>query len=166
MIKSNSNSGQILILDNDVMVNLFVLLYDADKTTLNQVISNLGINYTRIWIPSTVKDEFLLKTNDKQRTKRLRKIHSYYPYISICPIKVSKNEIITMIGNIEKDAGEADAILQAAKAKTTQKIFFEDIVFFTNDNGGQKRAKEMGIKVLKYKEFRSNLLETGIVIPL
>lgn len=163
---AKSNYGLILLLDNDVMVYLFRDLYDIDKNILNKVVSFLALTYSRIWIPQVVREEFLLKNKNKQRSKRLDKILDNFAFISPCPIPVSQTEIITLIGNTEENAGEADAILQAQKAKTFQNLFFNDIVFLSNDKGGQRLAKDFDISVLKYKDLKIQLNEAGIIIPI
>ena len=163
---AKSNYGLILLLDNDVMVYLFRDLYDVDKNALNKVISFLALTYSRIWIPQVVREEFLLKSKNKQRAKRLDKILDNYSLISRCPVPVSRTEIITLIGNTEENAGEADAILQAQKAKTFQHLFFNDIVFLSNDKGGHKLAEDFDVTVLKYQDLKNKLNEAGIIIPI
>ena len=163
---AKSNYGLILLLDNDVMVYLFRDLYDVDKNALNKVISFLALTYSRIWIPQVVREEFLLKSKNKQRAKRLDKILDNYSFISRCPVPVSRTEIITLIGNTEENAGEADAILQAQKAKTFQHLFFNDIVFLSNDKGGHKLAEDFDVTVLKYQDLKNKLNEAGIIIPI
>ena len=125
---AKSNYGLILLLDNDVMVYLFRDLYDADKNILNKVVSFLALTYSRIWIPQVVREEFLLKSKNKKRSKRLDKILNNFTFISPCPIRISQTEIITLIGNTEENAGEADAILQAQKPKHFR-IYFLMILY-------------------------------------
>jgi hypothetical protein len=160
-----NNAGLILLIDNDIMVYLFKYLYDIDKHIFQKVISFLGISYSRIWIPKTVKKEFLIKQNDKQRKKRLSRILKNYPHIHTCPIKVSKKEITRLIGNQEENAGEADAILQGCKAKSHDQQFFKEIHFLTNDKGAMKLAQQMNIQFIDYQHIKSQLKEVGIIIP-
>ncbi|GAB4340878.1 MAG: hypothetical protein OHK0038_20420 [Flammeovirgaceae bacterium] len=160
-----NNAGLILLIDNDVMVFLFKYLYDIDKNIFNKVITFLGIRYPRIWIPKTVKKEFYIHQNDKQRTKRLNKILKTYPFIKTCPIKVSEKEITILIGNQQENKGEADAILQARKAQNNIDLFFQEIYFLTNDKGAIRLANQMGVEYIDYEDFRNKLKEIGIIIP-
>jgi hypothetical protein len=137
---AKSNFGQILLLDNDVMVYMFKLQFAVDRIAIDRALTYLALQYSRIWIPRTVKKEFLLWADNKQRAKRLDKILSNYPFITECPVHISKTEIVSLIGNSEDNIGEADAILQALKAKTIQNIFFRDICILSNDKGAHKTA--------------------------
>lgn len=162
MIKNNSSN--ILLLDNDVLVYLFDLLYESQKQAVDKTLTFLALQYSRIWIPQTVKREFLRGQNDKKRQKRFDKILKNHTYITNCPIPISKTEIVALIGLEDENAGEADAILQAQKAKSLQTIFFNDIVLLSNDKGAQQRAKNVGINILKYKDLKAQLAETGITL--
>ena len=134
--KKNKGFGQILLVDTNVLVYLFDNIYVSDKIVFDKVISFLLITYTRIWIPATVISEFLLKKNqDKKRGKQLKKFMKCYPQIAQCPIKVNLNEITLLLGlETDEDAGEADAILQANKAKSADNMFFQDICFLRSES--------------------------------
>ncbi|WP_421890520.1 hypothetical protein [Marinoscillum sp.] len=85
--------------------------------------------------------------------------------IRLCPIKVSKNEIVTLIGNAEEDAGEADAILQMNKGQLSNEHQLSRMTFFTQDKGAIKLAENHGHEVLSYNDFRNRLYESGIILP-
>ncbi len=159
-----NKSGNILLLDNDVMVNLFDLHYAVDKDAIQVTVSHLTQLYPRIWVPQTVKNEFLRSTGDKKREKRLKKVLRDFPSITDCPIPVGRTEITTLIGFTNEDAGEADAIIQAQKAKSTQHHFFKDIVFLTNDKGAQRLAKQLSVSVLRYQELVMRMREVGVLL--
>jgi predicted nucleic acid-binding protein len=159
---AKSSYGEVLLLDNDVMVYLFDLLYPVNPWAVDKILSFLALTYSRMWIPKTVKKEFLFQNKDKKRIKRLKQILKNYPYISNCPVPISKTEIIALIGSETENNGEADAILQAQKAKTTQHLFFKDITFLSNDKGAHRLAVQMGVNILKYEDLKTTLREIGV----
>ena len=156
---------KVLLIDNDVLIRLFVLDYPANKKAISKVISNLQLEYSSIWIPKEVKEEFLCKRNDLGRKKRINKIMERFPFIIDCPIQVSKNELRLINGNNDEDNGEADAILQFRKASSSNKFAFTEMHFLTNDNGAIERATNFGITVLTYQTLRETHLERGITLP-
>jgi hypothetical protein len=163
MIKSRS--GKILLIDNDVLVYLLDNLYTADQFSFNKVIQYLTLTYGRIWISGYVKDEFLNNGNYKRRSRIIRKVFDDYTNFSDCPIKVGLNEIRLMIGMKDEDMGEADSLVQIQKAKSSIYIFFEDIVFLSNDRRALNRANKLLINTLSYSDLKSRIQETGIVLP-
>ena len=78
---------EILVIDNDVMVSLFHSLYRSNKVSFSEVMRILGIKYSRIWIPQTVRQEFLLKRNDRRRKKLLSKIKTRLSIFNRLPNK-------------------------------------------------------------------------------
>jgi hypothetical protein len=163
MIKSKS--GKILFIDNDVLVYIFDNLYTADQFAFNKVVQYLKLSFGRIWISAAVKDEFLFKGNDKRRSKILNKVFENHANFSDCPIKVGLNEMRLLIGMKEEDNGEADAIIQIQKAKSTTSYFFEDIVFLSNDQGALVLANQLFITTWKYSDLKITIQETGIALP-
>jgi hypothetical protein len=163
---AKSRYGNILVIDNDVLVYLHDYVYQANPGLFDLVFGKIIITYGRIWLPETVeKDEFLAGNYASKRSKWLRKLKNDFSFITRCPIKVGKNEILEMIGNSEENKGEADGIRQCAKAMTSSNHKFDRITFFTNDKGAFKMAKGFNVEVLKYKDFRNELLMQNIVIP-
>ncbi|HMI65821.1 MAG TPA: hypothetical protein VK517_07300 [Cyclobacteriaceae bacterium] len=65
----------------------------------------------------------------------------------------------------DENLGEADAVLQSQKAKAMEKLFFEDIVFLSNDGGALKLARKRLITTLAYANLKSRIQETGISLP-
>lgn len=155
----------VLFIDNDCLVNIFDDLYHADKRILKQVISILAVSYDQIWIPKTIEWEFYLKVGDKKRKKILSWVLENYQFIRRCPIKVSKNEIRELIGITQEDSGEVDAIIQINKTKLLDHYHINKTIFFSQDKGAMKRAKNHDIEVLSYKAFGYKLREIGIILP-
>lgn len=156
---------EILVIDNDVMVSLFHSLYRSNKVSFSEVMRILGIKYSRIWIPQTVRQEFLLKRNDRRRKKLLSKIKQDYQFLTDCPIKVGINEIYSLVGNKEENNGEADAILQSMKAKSSSDYKFKDIYFLSNDKAAIQNAKNNNLSTIWYKDFKLQIREIGVIIP-
>ena len=147
------------------MVRLFSVFYTENKDELHRVMSYLQVQYSAIWIPGEIKDEFFCKRNDRGRKRRLKKIQKKYPFIVDCPIKVTQREMQLINGINEENNGEADAIMQCNKAKSQANMAFREISFLTNDNGAANRAEDFHIEVLRYQNLRNTFLETGIVLP-
>ena len=157
-----NKEGKILIVDNDVMVYIFHDLFTSNRDFAMRVIQYLSLKYSRMWIPKEIRNEFLLKRKDKRRLKIMDKICEAYPIISACPIKVAKHEIKIFVGIGDDNRGEADAILQSIKAKTKDNLFFEDIVFLSNDRNALLLARRNSVATLPYGTLRVNLREVGI----
>ena len=159
---------KILLIDNDVMVYLFVYLYDADKKQFKSVMNFLQLEYRQIWIPKVVKSEFLCKKRrNRKRSRRLEKVKKEYHFIDDCPIKVGKKDIILINGTKEQDAGEADAVWQGHRAKSGAFVNypFSDIEFLSNDSGAIELAEQYGVVPYTYKQLREKFLEAGITLP-
>lgn len=161
----NRFSGSVLFIDNVCLVYLLDDLYYANKDYLLNTISILALEYDQIWIPTTVKKEFLLRRNDRKRQKLLNWIMDRFSAIQMCPINVSRNEIVTLIGNKEENAGEADAILQMKKSQMSVNHELSRMTFFSQDKGAIQLAQDHGYEVLDYNEFKVRLYESGIVLP-
>jgi hypothetical protein len=161
-----SRYRSILLIDNDVLVNLSLLIEAGRKDSFMKVISFLAITYTAIWIPATVRYEFLIKRRDKKRNRVLKWIMKEFSIVTLCPIKVSKKEIEILVGSNDENVGEADAIIQCQKAKSSDSFAFSDIVFFSNDKKALTRAEGFDISLLRYSTFRERMLEAGIEIPI
>ncbi len=158
-------SGSVLFIDNTCLVYLFDELFNANRNHLYEVVSILNAEFDQIWIPSTIQQEFLLKRNDKKRKKLLGWAMKEFDALNTCPINVSKSEIISMIGNTEENAGEADAVLQMNKGRISDSHIIRRMTFFTQDRGAINMMSEHEHEVLDYNDFRSRLLESGIVLP-
>ncbi len=162
MIKSFHRN--ILVLDNDFLVYVLKNNYDIDKGIVDKIFQQIALNYSTIWIPSIVMEEFMLKCNDKNRQKRIDELFEKYHFITECPISVGTNEILGLIGTKEENSGEADAILQIQKASSCIDISFEKIVFLTNDKGAMNLAELMNIEIWKYEDLKNIFKEIGISI--
>lgn len=160
-----TGNESILLIDNDVMVSLFDIVYVANKTEFRKTLSHLATRYHLIWIPKTVYKEFLRKRRDKKRSKRLRTIFKKHPFISFCPIVVGKHEIILLNGDSEENVGEVDAILQSRKVGMTAYFQYHQASFLTNDRGAARRAIAMDVKVFHYEILRKEMIEQGIQLP-
>ncbi len=158
-------SGSVLFIDNNCLVYLFEELYYANQNHLDQALSVLISEYDQIWIPATVENEFLLKRKDKKRAKLLKRAMDSFSALQICPIKVSKSEIVALIGNVEEDAGEADAVLQMNKGNISESHIINRMVFFTQDKKAIEMARQHGHECLFYNQFRESMIESGIILP-
>jgi hypothetical protein len=163
MVKSRS--GKILVIDNDVLVYIFDNLYTSDQFSFGKVIQFLSLTYGRIWIPGEVRHEFLHKRNDKRRLRIISRVYRDHSVVCDCPITVGLNEKKLVTGMKDENLGEADAVLQSQKAKAMEKLFFEDIVFLSNDGGALKLARKRLITTLAYANLKSRIQETGISLP-
>lgn len=65
----------------------------------------------------------------------------------------------------EENRGEADAVLQSQKAKQKSNLFFEDIVFLSNDEEALLMARSRSLSTLTYSDFKLSLREAGIALP-
>ena len=154
-----------------VLVSLFENLYSVNKIHFDKIINNLILEFTRVWIPQTVKKEFIDNIHikeKKKREKRFKRIQSQFPQIVICPIKVSNKEMEVLVASKTDNLGEADAILQIQKAKNnlTQDFYtFSDIVFLTSDKAAIRLANNLGIITRNFNEFKKQQREIGISIP-
>lgn len=155
----------ILLIDNDVMVSLFDIVYQANKIGFRQTISYLATLFHLIWVPRTVYKEFLRKRRDRKRSKRLKAIFSRYQFIGFCPIPVGKNEIVLITGGSSENAGETDAVLQGRKAPQIEQFQYKRVVFLTNDRGAMGFARQMGVAVFQYRNLQQQMLELGVELP-
>lgn len=162
----------IVIIDNDVLVEIFDIIYHADKDKFKMVLNHLFLRFEQMWIPRTVKIEFCAYGQHKKRERRLQKMLSKYgEWLQICPIVVSKNERELYV-NVEKvDEGEADAISQIMKLekyKDVGKIRLykgKKFIFLTNDSTASRYASEnLGIEVLPFQDLKNELREMGVEI--
>jgi rRNA-processing protein FCF1 len=151
----------IAVFDNDVLVYIFDTVYYSDKRKVRKVMEYLALRYFRIWIPRTVKREFL-------RLKKRKKI--YYRYlkrynnlIEECPITISTNDIYLLL-TPEIHEGEADGILQTQKAPMHRSYSTHQFIFVSNDKKAINTARRMGIEVLRFTEIQNQLREGGIIV--
>jgi hypothetical protein len=160
------NRGRIIIVDNDVLAYIFEEIYDIDKNLFNKVISFLVLGNAAIWIPQTVKSEFLNSPKYKRRRKRrLEKILEMYVNFKDCPITVSSNEI-NSISPYENDKGEADGIMQGQKALLSEKFGIFDYHFLSNDRKALTKAESMNLVPYPYQNLKERFREVGIILPL
>jgi hypothetical protein len=154
---------KILLLDTNVLIYIIEKLYDADKTVFIKVFGLLLSEYKQLWIPGTVRKEFLAGGKRyKKLYRRLRKLSGQYPILA-CPIKIPQKEIEGLLKDI--DPGEADALLQARKAPLKLEYNHYQIIFMTNDKAAQLSSPQMDVACLSYQDFKSHLKEAGIAIP-
>lgn len=158
-------SGSVLFFDNTCLVYLFDDLYYSNRQHLHQVMAILSSEFDAMWIPHSVKEEFLLKRNDKKRKKLLKWALQNFTAISVCPIPVSKPEIVSLIGNTEENSGEADALLQMNKGRVSEVYNLKKLTFFTQDKGAIRMIENHSHHILDYDKFKSSLLESGIILP-
>lgn len=158
-------SGSVLFIDNNCLVYILDFLYPTNKKLLINVFSILILEFDQVWIPRTVENEFLCKREDRRRKRELDWAIQYFKSLRICPITVSRLEIVSLIGNTEEDAGEADAVLQMNKGKISDTYEFKKITFFTADKKAANMVKKHGHEVLEYDSFKSRILESGIILP-
>jgi len=151
----------IAVFDNDVLVYIFDTVYYSDKRKVRKVMEYLALRYFRIWIPRTVKREFL----------RLKKRENIYRYlmkrynnlIEECPITISTNEINSLL-TPEIHEGEADGILQTQKAPMHRSYSMHQFIFVSNDKKAINTARRKGIEVLRFTEIQNQLREGGIIV--
>jgi len=156
----------ILIIDSDVAIGIFYDLYLYNRLHCYRAISHLGQQYFQVWIPSQVEREFFNFYKTKKRQKILEEIYSDFQFIKKCPIPVSRNEVNIDNNFSDKDKGETEALLQAAKARivSSDRLNFTDVLLLFKDKGAIMRANKKDLKVLKYSDFRSQMLEVGVVL--
>jgi len=153
----------IAVFDNDVLVYIFDTVYYSDKKKVEKVVEYLVLRYSRIWIPRTVKREFL---RIKKRKKRYyRYLKRYNNLIEECPITISTNDINLLL-TPEIHEGEADGILQTQKAPnySSYSSRTDKFIFVSNDKKAVEAAGRMGIEVLRFTEIQNQLREGGIIV--
>lgn len=162
---TKSKSQGIVIIDNDVLVYLFEKLYDVDQLIFYKVIEFLTLKYSAVWIPGTVKEEFLnSKKMQRRRKRRLNQIlNSNYSFID-CPINVADHEI-DLINPGAENRGEADGTLQGKKAMLSDRYGEFDYFFLSNDSGALNLAESMQIQPFRYSELKNIFREIGIFFP-
>ena len=165
MTTKRNRSGNILLIDNDVLVNIFVDLRKINEEAITRVVRYITLEYARIWIPAYIKTEFLLKRNDKRRSKILKKVFEAFENFSECPIYVSLQEVRVFVGMKDQDMGEAEAILQMQKAKSLSTCRFNNIVFLSNDQAALALASNWQMSTYNYAELKSTMREAGILLP-
>ncbi|NAY82368.1 MAG: hypothetical protein GU362_05765 [Thaumarchaeota archaeon] len=155
----------IAVFDNDVLVDIFDRVYYLDRRKFKEVINYLSLSYSKIWIPKSVKGEFLQGKKRKKMYYRLLK--RYNNLIKDCPITISKNEINLLLSP-EIHLGEADGISQIRKAETLPSYKYLkkfELIFVSNDKKAINFAeKRMNVKVKTYNEIKDSLREEGIII--
>jgi len=151
----------IAIFDNDVLVNIFDDLYTIDRGNFKKAMYYFQLRFSQVWIPETVKREFLYV---KKRRSRLDRVFKNYSYLANCPIRISKTDIELMLDPHVQE-GEADGILQTQKAPNYRKYSNVDkFIFISNDKKALEVAANMGIDILPFTELRDDLREGGIII--
>jgi hypothetical protein len=157
---------RLLLLDNNVLVHLAEELYDTDEFSFRKVFAELALEYRECWIPGTVREEFLKTIHENKRARRL-KILEEMNFISIkpCPVPVAMHEIRMLIKSRDKDIGEAEAILQMAKAREHEYYGYHQFVFCSRDKWALQLAKSMQLEVLPYDLLKERMEEVGIAIP-
>jgi len=152
----------ILIADNDVLVEIFDLLYHANREDFRRVIQFLQSRYSGIWIPRTVIQEFRITP---KRTRLFARLRRLYPDFFIeCPVPVSFHEkALLMSDRTGIHEGEADGIHQAKKAETLHR-YLQGFVFFSRDRNALRRAEEIGLDTLDFENLKASVREVGIVL--
>jgi hypothetical protein len=153
---------QILITDNDVLVEIFDILYRGKRPDFERVVRYLQMRYGGIWIPKTVRHEFQYTPS---RSKLLSKHQKQYPDLLIeCPVPVSRNEMILLMTDLAGiHEGEADGIQQTKKAATLRR-YPQSFVFFSRDRSALRRAQEYGVETLAFEDLMATVKEAGILL--
>ncbi|MEL6134566.1 MAG: hypothetical protein AAFR59_14495 [Bacteroidota bacterium] len=158
--------GDILLIDNDALVNIFCDLRFHNSSASQRVITFLLTRFTTIWIPGVVLNEFYIKKGDKQRQKILKPyLENEFLNIEKCPLSVGEHELTILVGSREENRGEADALIQIQKAQAYSNFHFRSIQFLTNDRGAMNMARNLNIEIYPYRELRNTMREIGITLP-
>jgi hypothetical protein len=153
---------EILIADNDVLVEIFDLLYHANRVDFNKIVFYLQSRYSRIWIPRTVIREFTITPRREKQFFRLRR--TFPNFIEECPVHISPGEIDLLISARSGiHEGEADGIQQAKKAEMLPR-YLQGFIFFSRDRNALRRAGEFGLDTLDFENLRTTVKEAGIVL--
>jgi hypothetical protein len=159
---------RLLIIDNDVIIKIFVVLKESSPIQFKAVIEQLTLKYDLIWIPEEVENEFISHPELKRkRIKALKKIYETHQFIRKCPIPVANHEIDLDNGHSSEDRGETDAMLQCSKVRAVknERYRFSQIDLFFKDKGAIKRATSKSLSVMKYSDFANQLKEIGVILP-
>ena len=152
----------ILIADNDVLVEIFDLLYHANEEDFRSVVLYLQARYSRIWIPRTVLREFRITQKRVRLFSRLRRL--YPDFIIECPVPVSGHEMDLLVSaRTGVHEGEADGIQQAKKAETLSR-YPQGFIFFSNDRSALRHAEAFGLDTLDFESLKASVREVGIVL--
>jgi len=157
--------GSVLFIDNDSLVEIFYNLFNVNKSHFYEVVAVLSSRYDNIWIAGTVEWEYGFKRSEP---KRMRNLENHLRDISIlmkCPIKVAKKEIVSVIGNTEKNAGETDVLIQMNKAVAFDHYEISELTFLSRDAKALTMFKYNGYETLPYNELSAQMMETGIIMP-
>ena len=153
---------EILIADNDVLVEIFDLLYHANREDFHRVVQYLQSRYSGIWIPRTVVQEFSISPKRKRLFARLGR--EYPDFFLECPVHVSVQEkAILMSDRNGIHEGEADGIHQALKAGMLRR-YLQGFVFFSRDQNALKHAGAIGLEILDFEDLRDSVKEAGIIL--
>lgn len=156
------------VLDTDVLVNIYEFVRELDKERFHKLMDFLALRFRRIWLPETVKEEFLAirpPTHSARRNRWLERTMSRYAMWD-CPIRVSASEIAMLVSRTIHE-GEADGILQAKKAESTKKhsLHTDGFVFLSNDRRALEAAQNFGLAIVPYYEIREQVREYGLELP-
>ncbi len=150
-------SMAIAILDTDVLIDMLDFIAKGDRESFKEMTRYLSLRFEKIWIPKTVKDEYIQNKKTKNRFYRFLR----HPFVEKCPISIGKSDIALLIDKIDK--GEADAILQAQKTEVKQSFRNESVVFISNDTHAIDFALQIGVGSIHYTELKTELREGGYI---
>jgi hypothetical protein len=159
---------EILIIDNDVLIDIFYDLPERNIKHYDRTVEYLAVRFFEIWVPQEVEREFLSLVKEREKRKRrLKEIYLKYQFIKRCPITVSENEIKLDNNNRDEDRGETDAMLQSVKAmgNPDNRFKFSNVHLFFKDKRAIERASQKNLRILRYKDLVNTLREAGIVLP-
>jgi predicted nucleic acid-binding protein len=155
----------ILILDTNVLIYLEGFFRKLGRERFRKIVRtlflNFGIQRGEIWIPKSVRKEFLVeaKRKRKERERFLENFKKISEDLQVplrtCPL-YNKEDIEKIMTEWELDLGEADAINQGKVIVEISRDFqgFEGAIFLTNDREVEKlKGKFRGFKVSIWKDF-------------
>ena len=153
----------ILILDTNVLIYLEGFFRKLGREGFRKIVRTLFLNFRtqrgEIWIPKSVKKEFLVnaKRERRAREKNFKKISEDLQVpLRTCPL-YNKEDVEKIMTEWELDLGEADAINQGKVIVEISRDFqgFEGAIFLTNDRKVEKlKGKFRGFNVSIWKDFK------------
>ncbi len=150
------------VIDTNVLIYLFDELQYDDANKYQKVVAHLYSNFSQIWIPQVVKDEFCITPKREKLMGSIMEEHA--DFIIDCPINTSKNDRDIHITNI--DLGEADALSQMEKAHMLKaKSPKREMFFFSEDRKALEYIEYSGFLTLDYRDFKLQLTEMGVESP-
>lgn len=167
---------QVLILDTDALIRLAENLYRRQKKAVDHVFTKLLLEYSEIWVPSAVFEEFTVGRYIGRRERGLRRkpgpvrtwsyLQRRWPgRVLRCPVKVKPSEIsLALTPHLQP--GEVDAAIQGRQILSNDRyrMRIRGIGFLSGDNHGLDFAEGMGLVPVRMDALIDSLKQEGVPV--